>query len=350
MKLTAAAFETVHRALEDAFSDETDFEQIARCTDRRLADVVSPNARLPAIIFAMIERAEADDAVDRLIDCARKQNPHNQRLAAVETGDLQPAAAPQEVAESGAGTQAFKQRLVQTLAQLDVAGMEVLAAHELATLLEEASPEEALTLYLVLVGVVRSDRRPDVLDELSAVFAAALRRQIGEQRPAALELNLARVRLPRVDLRGLDLHEADLAFANLAHADLSNVNLWRSRAYGVDVSNAGLSRSNLEEARWHAAVARKARFHDCRMVSAFFKDADLGGAGFQQSRLQGAHFERTNLVGARFEEANVNDATFIEAKIDESAAASLARAAHWDKAHFDPATHKVIAGLAEQAR
>jgi uncharacterized protein YjbI with pentapeptide repeats/V8-like Glu-specific endopeptidase len=350
VKLTSAAFETVYGALADAFRDTTEFERIARCMDRRLGDIVSPNTRLPAIIVAMIECAEADDAVDRLLGCAKKQNRQNQRLAAVQTGDLPSAVAPQEVAEAGGGSQAFKQRFVETLTQLDVAGMEVLAAHELWTLIAQASDDEARTLYLTLVGVVRSDRPPEVLRELSSVFAAALRREIGGKRRAGLELKLARVRLPRVDLSGLDLHEADLAFADLAGADLSNVNLWRSRAFGVDVSKAALSRSNLEEARWQDALAREARFYDCRMVSVVFKNADLGGARFQQSRLQGAHFERANLAGARFEEANVNDATFKEANIDEAAAASLARAANWDNAHFDPATQKIIAEFAEHGR
>jgi uncharacterized protein YjbI with pentapeptide repeats len=347
MKLTAAAFDAVQEALADAFTDATDFEQIARCMDRKLADIVSPKSRLPEIILAMIERAEADDAVERLIECAKKRNPRNQRLASVGADDLSSAAPPQEVARGGEGTQAFKQRLAETLAQLDAVGMEALAAHELSTLLDQASDSEARTLYLALLGIVRSDQSPEILGELSAVFAAALRRQLGERRPAGLEVNLARVRLPRVDLESLDLHEADLSFADLAHANLSNVNLWRSRAYGVDVSNATLSGSNLEETRWHAGLARRARFRDCRMVSAFFKDADLSGAAFQQSRLQGAHFERANLAGASFEGADVNDATFWDANIDEAAASSLARAAHWADARFDPEARKLIAKLAE---
>jgi uncharacterized protein YjbI with pentapeptide repeats len=350
MKLTAAAFETVQEALADGFTDATDFEQIARCMDRKLAEIVSPNSRLPTIILAMIERAEAEDSVERLIGCAKKRNPLNQRLAAVAADDLRPAAAPQEVAKSGEGTQAFKQRLVETLTQLDAAGMEVLAADELSTLLEQASDSEAETLYLALLGNVRQDRSPEIVAALSTVFAAALRRRLGERRPAELEVNLARVRLPRVDLKNLDLHEADLSFADLAHADLSKVNLWRSRAYGVNVSNADLSGSNLEEARWHAALARKARFRDCRMVSVFLKDADLSGAAFQQSRLQGAHFDRANLAGARFEGANVSDAIFWEANIDEAAATSLARADNWSNASFDQEARKLISKFAEQGR
>ncbi len=347
MRLTAAGFETVHQAFTDAFNDPTDFGLIARCMDWELVDIVSPSAGRPAVVKAMIEYAEARDAVDGLIACARKRNPSNLLLATIAPDELQPAAPPRDVARKGEGTPEFKERLVKTLAQLDTEGLEVVAAQELSALLEGASDEEARTFYLVLVGIVRTNRKPAVFDELSAVFAAALRRQLGEGRPPGHELDLARVRLPRVDLSKLDLHEADFSFADLSHADLSDVNLWRSRSYAVDVSKADLSLSNLEEARWHAALARGTGFRDCRMVSVFLKGADLREAAFQKSRLQGAHFERANLAGARFEGANVSDATFWEANIDEPAAESLARAANWRTARFDPPTLQLIESFAE---
>jgi uncharacterized protein YjbI with pentapeptide repeats len=132
----------------------------------------------------------------------------------------------------------------------------------------------------------------------------------------------------------------------LAQTDLTNVNLWRSRGYGVNVTKAGLSRSNLEECRWHAAVAHKTRFHDCRMVSAFLKEAELVGAQFQRSKLQGAHFDRADLTGARFEQANIADACFIDATINDAAAASLSRAKNWQSAGFDQAARDLIAGHA----
>lgn len=347
MRLSATSFERVQEALADAFGQVADFEQIARRMDRRLADIVNPSSPLPTIIFAMIERAELDDAVEQLVESAKKQNPHNQLLAAVGPDDLTPAPAPAEVVKEGEGTQAFKRRLVETLGQLNDPGLEALAAHELLSLLEQASDSEATTLYLALVGVIRSDRDRGALRELVPVFASALRCQIGEGGQTRAEVNLARVRLPRVNLANLDLHEADLSFADLSNADLGNVNLWRSRAYGVEVSGADLARSNLEEARWHAVHARRARFQDCRMVSVFLKDADLSNAAFQQSRLQGAHFERANLTGAHFEDANISDATFSDACIDEAAAKSLARAVNWDNARFDSTARDLIARFAE---
>ena len=210
---------------------------------------------------------------------------------------------------------------------------------------DHASPlsgdEEADTLYLALLGNVKTERPAEVVIELAPVIAACLRRRIGDG--ARPDLNLARARLRRIDLSGLDLHGADVAFGDLGHAKLDSTNLWRSRGYGVNVSGAAFARSNLEEARWHSAVAREARFHDCRMVSAVFKEADLAAAEFQQSRLQGAHLERADLTGARFEGAQLADAFFIGAKVDEAAAKTLAVATGWEKAHFDQPTYELIA-------
>jgi hypothetical protein len=346
VRLTPAGFDVVRQALTDAFGDATEFALLARDMRWELVDLVGSEANRPAIVKALIERAEKEDSVEKLIACASKQRPGNYHLATITADDLAPAMAPQEVAEEGEGTAAFKRRLVETLAQLDRKGMEVVAADELSALLEGAQDIEARTFYLVLVGTVRYDRGPAVTDELAGVFAAALRRRLAGGRPAGAELDLARVRLPRVDLSGLDLHGADLYYADLSLADLKDVNLWRSRAYGVDVSKADLSLSNLEEVRWHGAAARGTRFRDCRMVSAFFKEADLRDAAFQRSRLQGAHFEQANLTGARFEGANVSDARFTGAKIDEAAARSLARAPNWQKAHFDLPIKQLVADFA----
>lgn len=74
------------------------------------------------------------------------------------------------------------------------------------------------------------------------------------------------------------------------------MNLWRSRAYGVNVEKAGLSRSNLE----------------------------------------------ADLRGARFEQANVADASLVGAVVDEAAAASLSRAVNWRKARFDHETLEIV--------
>lgn len=346
MRLARNAFDQVFAALCDAFSTR-DLPMLARCLNVRIGDVASANARDPDVVQALIEHAEDTDAVPAFVACAQEKHPTNRLLAAIDGTKLQVAPAPRHVVERGEGAQPFKSRLIEALGSLGTTGMEALAGHELSSLLDGATPAEVETLYLALVGTARTATSDQVLAALTPVLAAALRRRAGEgARAAGMQVDLNRARLRRIDLSGVDLHEADMAFADLRHADLTNVNLWRSRAYAVNVSEAGMTGSNLEEVRWHACHGREARFHNCRMVSAFFKDADLEGAEFQGSRLQGAHFERADLTAADFAGANLADAYFAGATIDQAAAESMAKADHWQRAHFDPPGFDLVARAA----
>ncbi len=342
MKLTGPEFERLHEALLDAFASYDELGTMLRTTDWTIKAIAAPDA-LPAVITKVIEYAEGQDKVADLIKAAQKQKPTNVKLSALDATQLEVDPTSEEVVTAGAGAQEFKDKLMEALGNLDTPGLQLVAAKEFSTLLDNASEEEADTLFLALLGNLKTDRPDNVLEELTPVLAAVLRRTRVEGAGGADEpLDLARARLRRIDLSGLDLHEADVAFADLRHANLANVNLWRSRGYSVDVTKAGLSRSNLEEARWHKAVAKGARFHDCRMVSVFLKDADLEKAEFQQSRLQGAHFDRANLAGASFEAANLADAYFRGAIIDEAAAESIARAVDWSQAIFDPEARALV--------
>lgn len=343
MRLTSDAFETLSDALADAFSERGEFQTLARCIETRLGDIVNPAGRVPDLVQALIECAEKADCVGRLVECAKRDAPTNRLVTALDATRLEEAAVPRDVVEAGEGARDFKRRLVDALDQFEQPGMQAVARRDVGDLLESASRDEAETVFLALLGTLKTDRPDEVLRELTPLLSDAFRRSVGDgARPESVSVDFARTRLRRVDLSDLDLHGADFAFADLAHADLTNVNLWRSRAYGVNVEKAGLSRSNLEEVRWHEAAASEARFHDCRMVSAFFKDAVLTGAQFQRSRLQGAHFEGADLRGARFEQANVADASLVGAVVDEAAAASLSRAVNWRKARFDHETLEIV--------
>jgi hypothetical protein len=342
VKLSDGAFHTLESALRDGFSNKGEFQLVARCLNTRLDDVTGAT-RLQEIALDLIEWAESRDRVDNLIRCMKTRNSSNKLIAALDSGALATAPTTEEVVEAGAGASTFKTRLKEALGELDSPGLQIVAAQELSELLEGASAEEATTLYLALLGNLKLDRPDDIVSALVPVIAKCLRTLIGDvKRPDSLSLDLARTRLRRIDLSGLDLHEADIAFANLRHASLDRANLWRSRGYAVELTDAGLSRANLEEARWHAAVARETRFRDCRMVSIFLKEADLTGAEFQRSRLQGAHFERANLTSAHFEQANLADAVFTGATIDDDAADSIAQAKNWRQARFDSAAQELI--------
>lgn len=346
MRLTGASFDALESALRDAFADYDELGRVTRCFNTQLQDITAED-RMPIVIQKLIEYCESRDQIPDLVQCAKERNTTNRLLQALALENLEEEPTTEEVVDAGGGAATFKDRLKSALADLDTAGLQIVAAHDLESLLDGASPQEANTLYLALLGNVKIDRSDEVVAALVPVVATSLRTLIGDdKRPDTLSVDLARARLRRIDLSALDLHEADIAFADLRQANLDGANLWRSRGYAVDVTQGGLSRSNLEEARWHAALARETRFHDCRMISVFLKDADLTGAEFQQSKLQGAHFERANLEGARFEEANLADARFTEATIDDAAAQSIARAKNWKTAHFDEETRKRIEKLA----
>ncbi|MGH3132428.1 MAG: pentapeptide repeat-containing protein [Gaiellaceae bacterium] len=349
MRLTNEWFNAVDAALLDAFTNLDDYLPLSRRSFNVPLAEITEDATVVVVATRVIQYAESCDAVVELIRAAKALRPGNQLLAALDDSRVAYAPSSSELVNAGRGGGQFKDQLKEALGNLDVPGMQLVAADELSRLLEGASTEEANTLYLAVLGNLKTNRPVEVVAELAPLVATCLRSRIGAgTRPDDLDLDLARTRLRRIDLSGLDLHEADLAFGDLSHAKLENSNLWRSRAYAVDVTVAGLSRSNLEEARWHKAVAREARFHNCRMISVFLKDADLEEAEFQQSRLQGAHFERANLTRARFEEANVADAVFTGATINEAAAGSLAKAKNWRQARFDPATKELIEAKAAE--
>jgi uncharacterized protein YjbI with pentapeptide repeats len=339
MRLNDTAFEAVTEAMFDAFGDIAELRRVARCVDWRLQEITSLTNPLQTAVEDLIEYAETRDKVVDLMKCAKSQNSSNSKLASLDIDALSAAQSTEEIVAAASGSESFKVRLVEALASVDDAGMQLVAARDLMDLFAESSDEEADTLYLALLGRLKTAIPDPILGELSPVLASYLRRRIGAaKRPDTVSVDLARARLRRIDLSGLDLHGADIAFADLRYANLEGSNLWRSRGYAVDVRKAALSRSNLEEARWHRALAGGAKFHDCRMVSVNMKEADLSGAEFHGSRLQGAHFERADLTGAHFQRANIADAYFLEARIDDVAARSISRALNWHLARFDTAT------------
>jgi uncharacterized protein YjbI with pentapeptide repeats len=348
VRLQKQAFDAIQDALLDALRDIDDCRLLARQLGPKLEEI-TPAARLPVVALALIEYAEANDQVGELIACAQAQNPANRLLRGLNAVDLEPAPSTDEVVDRSSGGSFFKDQLKEALGELGEPGMHLAAAGALSGLLAAASDDEAETLYLAMLGNLKTTRPDEVVAALGPVFASAMRRRVGDgERPDAIVLDLTRARLARVDLSGLDLRLADIAFADLRHAKLEGSNLWRTKGYAVDVSRAGVSRSNLGEARWHSCVARETRFHECRMVSAVLKESDLTSAEFQRALLQGAHFERADLRGARFEHANLADAFFTEAKIDEAAAATISRAIGWEKAHFDEPARELIAAAAAQ--
>ena len=83
MKLSGAQFEAISQAFLDAF-DPGALEAMVRVQlDRRLNEIAAPG-NLTAVIHDLIEWAEAEDRVQKLIDGACTANPGNARLRALQ--------------------------------------------------------------------------------------------------------------------------------------------------------------------------------------------------------------------------------------------------------------------------
>lgn len=344
MRLSRDAFNLLFDAVSDRAQNRGVFDLLATQCHRPPTQFAGDNDLLPLAIKKLIEDCAAQDTLEGFIGCLKQRYGGNPLIDGLDFATLATGPSDDEVVAAGEGTNRFKVKLRDALAQIDQPGMQLVAGQDLFELLDGASDAEARTLYLAVLGNSKIDRSPEVASSLAAVLSKALKRLIGEgDRPEDLELGLDRTRLSRIDLSDLDLHGADIAFADLRYANLDGANLYRARGYAVDISNAGFNSANLVEARLHTAVAVKSRFHNARMISSFFKGADLREAGFQQAKLQGAHFEKSDLSGAKFEQANVSDAYFTGATFDEATISSISRAAGWESARFDPEARASIA-------
>ncbi len=242
--------------------------------------------------------------------------------------------------------------VVQTLGS-ESARQRLGAAAALAPVLRDPTdPRISGDLLPVLVANLRIETDGDVADALIRDLGIALREQPPDAGPHD-PLDLTRALLRRLRIPEVALPEADVAFSVVTGADLTGCNLRRLRGFGVDLSDARLSRSNLHEARLNKSVCRDAQFHDARLVSATFKGADLRGAQFQRADLQGARFAGASCQGALFTGANLAEAWFIDpgggrpAALDESALRTALKARNWRKAHWTKHHRHILEQLSQ---
>jgi hypothetical protein len=121
----------------------------------------------------------------------------------------------------------------------------------------------------------------------------------------------------------------------LRGADLTESKLRRVRGLEVVLERARLSRSDLNEIRFHKAHCAGAQFHEAVMTSSELRDADLELAQFFRARMQGAHLDRAVLRGATFDGANLSETFFRGAVFDDVALHNVVKSPTWRKAHFD---------------
>ena len=101
MRLTGAEYAELETALRDAFVDYDDLARTLRRVDKQIRDIAPPG-RMPDVVNAVIEFAEAGDWVHDLVAAARASNPTNIRLLKVsaaiglEPGGRRPGEVPGE--------------------------------------------------------------------------------------------------------------------------------------------------------------------------------------------------------------------------------------------------------------
>jgi uncharacterized protein YjbI with pentapeptide repeats len=339
MPIVGPAFEDLRDAIASAFPSRSELDDLTSFDlEIDLASISPAVDTHPEAVKKVIRWADSNGGLPAFVAKAKLRNPGNQLLQRFDESRLEPDRRPGEVvAADTAGD--FDVRLAGVVEKL-ASGNHVKQASAVVVLqglTATGSRPEQLALYATTVANLRVPYPDDVQRALVKVLQTSLVSLCGtEARPPDVNVDLNRVSLPRVDLSGLDLSEADIAFAELAGANLTSCDLWRSRGYGVDLRQARLSRSNLEEARLRSASAPQAQFHEARMVSIRLEDADLRGAEFQQARLQGAHLDGSDLSGAEFAAADLADADLRGATIDDVAAQSIGRAKNWRKAKLSP--------------
>jgi uncharacterized protein YjbI with pentapeptide repeats len=201
-------------------------------------------------------------------------------------------------------------------------------------------------VYLILLANLKLKAEPQINDLLVDAFQKVVRIRLGAPGEAGglTELDFSHTNLYRIDLSGLDLNGLDIGFADLRHANLRDANLFRVRGIEANLEKTRLTRANLGEARLVRANLREAHLHQANLVAATLKETNLRGAQFFQAQLQSAHLEKADVSGARFEQADLKDTYFTGATFDNQALASILKAGHWDKAHFD---EEIAAKLAE---
>jgi uncharacterized protein YjbI with pentapeptide repeats len=201
-------------------------------------------------------------------------------------------------------------------------------------------------VYLILLANLKLRAEPQINDLLVDAFQKVVRIRLGAAGEAGglTELDFSHTNLYRIDLSGLDLNGLDIGFADLRHANLRDANLFRVRGIEANLEKTRLTRAKLGEARLVRANLREAHLHQANLVAATLKETNLRGAQFFQAQLQSAHLEKADVSGARFEQADLKDTYFTGATFDGQALASILKAGHWDKAHFD---EEIAAKLAE---
>ena len=190
------------------------------------------------------------------------------------------------------------------------------------------SPEDALSIYRVLLSHLRSAREPKtaggtrlLADQQAALRALAsdamaLRRDEFRLILDGLDLTAADLQaanLRGASLRGTILRDAQMRRAILDDADLSDPSIPPFLYSGSHRNGADLTGANLREASLARIDGRGAKF-DSVLADSWYSEP----AVFRQARLIEASFVRASLMGADFRDATLDQGSFTEASLAEA--------------------------------
>jgi uncharacterized protein YjbI with pentapeptide repeats len=240
---------------------------------------------------------------------------------------LEPAAAPQSLAEVGGALAAslaqFKASNPQQaakLAEIDLSFFQEIEKEikELET--ETKAPEPAkMTRVSVQAGVVAGQalENQDLSElNLSGMDLAKAKLAGAVLRKANLKgANLTKANLSKADLTGADLSKVDLTGAVLDEADLTGAVLSDAKLSGVSLTNATLFGLDLKGADFSAATGKGADFSKSKLAGARFTSARLPQADFSECALDKANFSGAELQGARFQNVKATQINMEGARI-----------------------------------
>ena len=120
------------------------------------------------------------------------------------------------------------------------------------------------------------------------------------------------------DFRGADLSEAKLSRANLDGAHLIRANLREADLSGANLGGAKLSRANLADANLTRANLIMAELDEADLSGANLGGATLFGTNLNEANLSGANLSRADLFGTNLIKANLIGAELTRATLVET--------------------------------
>jgi uncharacterized protein YjbI with pentapeptide repeats len=122
--------------------------------------------------------------------------------------------------------------------------------------------------------------------------------------------NLSEADLSRTDLQHALLFGTNFTKANLQDADLTEAELLEANFSSADLTSANLQKADLAEVKFDSATLRSSNLQGANLKDASLIGADLTGANLTGSKLEGANFGGAKLTGVQIDQDTADSGTF----------------------------------------